>query len=131
MAVYGSGNGHQLPVGGQSVNATPCTLNENAWRQQRADSPQQQWADPQQQQHAGSTAATPAADAGAMGRLREPNTWQTAGIELCLHSGASQLIECQEVCPLAYSVSDSDTGPTSTARPIGLQRKLPSNHVAS
>ena len=102
MAVYDSGNGHQLiPVDGQSVgNATPCASKE---RQQRADSPQQQaqqqhWTDPQQQQ-----------DPQQHPQPRQqrddsqPNTWQTAAIgELCLHPGASQLlIEPQEVGPLA------------------------------
>ena len=97
MAVHGSaGNGHQLPVGG-SVKPTPCTLNENTSRQQRADSPQQQaqqqhWTDPRQQQQ----------DLQQQ-RLddSQPNTWQTAAIELCLHP---QLIERQEVGPLAYTV---------------------------
>ena len=110
MAVHGSaGNGHQLPVGG-SVKPTPCTLNENTSRQQRADSPQQQaqqqhWTDPQQQQDL---------QQHPQPRQRrddsQPNTWQTAIGELCLHPGASQLlIERQEVGPLAYSVSLSDS----------------------
>ena len=112
MAVYDSGNGHQLPMDGQSVgNATPCTSKENVRRQQLADSPQQQqaqqqhWTDPQQQQDL---------QQHPQPRQRrddsQPNTWQTAIGELCLHPGASQLlIERQEVGPLAYSVSLSDS----------------------
>ena len=120
MAVYGSGNAHQLPVSGSvKLNATPCTLNENIRRQQLADSLQQQaqqqprdWTGPQQQQQ--DLQQQHCQQPRQQRDDSQPNTWQTA-IEPCLHShpGASQLTEHQEV---GYSVSDSDSEPNSARR---------------